>query len=276
MTEGFRDEEVGPTLTRKAVAFIEESARGEAPFFLYFTPVAPHRPNVVAEFMKGKSQAGERGDHVQEFDWSVGEVLKSLERLGLRENTLVIVTSDNGARLGGRDGTFGHQSCGDLRGQKADVWDGGHTVPFVARWPGRIQPGSTSDELICLTDLMATSAAIADATLPRDAGEDSYNVLPALLHDTGGRPIREAVVHHSGAGMFAIRQGDWKLVLGRGSGGFSEPKSIDPDPGEPTGQLYNLSVDPAETNNLWAEHPGIVDRLTALLTKYQSSGRSRP
>lgn len=282
MIKGWEDKEIGPTLARKAVDFIDNHAGNNNPFFLYFTPVAPHRPNVVADFMKGKSDAGERGDHVQEFDWAVGEVLNALERHGMKDNTLVIVTSDNGARPVGRDGEealeplFGHKSCGDYRGYKADIWDGGHRVIFIARWPGKIKPGSVSDEIICLTDLMATCASITGTELPGNAGEDSFNILPALLAEKKEKPIREAVVHHSFDGMFSIRQGDWKLVEGRGSGGFSEPRRFTPGPGEPRGQLYNVEEDYAETKNLYNENPEVVARLTALLEKYRTQGHSRP
>jgi len=209
--------------------------------------------------------------------------MKALERNGLAKNTLIIVTSDNGSP--GRTKIkrapysiielYGHYPSGNLRGIKADIWDGGHREPFIARWPARIRAGNTSDELICLTDLLATCAAIVGAKLPNNAGEDSYNILPALLCKKMDKPIREAVVHHSGSGMFAIRQGKWKLILGRGSGGFSKPKNYKPKPGEPEGQLYNLEDDHAEANNLWAQHPEIVQRLTDLLEKYKKQGHSR-
>jgi arylsulfatase A-like enzyme len=258
---------------------------------MYFALPAPHCPIAPAPFVKGRSQAGGYGDYVVEVDWSVGEVMKALERNGLAENTLIIVTSDNGSP--GRTKikrapysivqVYGHNPSGDLRGIKADIWDGGHREPFIARWPGKISAGTTSDELICLTDLLATCAAIVGAKLPGNAGEDSYNILPALLGSPRGDtsrwktdiPIREAVVHHSSIGMFAIRQGKWKLIFGRGSGGFTKPNRIKPKPGEPKGQLYDLDKDPAETNNVWAEHPVIVQRLTNLLEKYKKQGHSR-
>ena len=193
-----------------------------------------------------------------------------------------IVTSDNGSP--GRTKikrapysiveVYGHNPSGKWRGIKADIWDGGHREPFIARWPAKIPAGSTNDELICLTDLLATCAAIVGTKLPRDAGEDSYNILPALLGRTTDRPIREAVVHHSSIGMFAVRQGKWKLILGRGSGGFTKPNRVKPKPGEPKGQLYDLDKDPAEKNNVWAENPAIVQRLTELLDKYKKQGHS--
>jgi arylsulfatase A-like enzyme len=187
----------------------------------------------------------------------------------------VIFTSDNGAHwLPSEVTKYAHQANGRRRGQKADIWEGGHRVPFIARWPGKIKPNSVSAELICLTDLLATTAAVLGAKLPTDAAEDSYNILPALLGQKRAAPLREAVVHHSIDGTFAIRQGQWKLALGLGSHGFSEPKDSLPGAGEAKGQLYNLQTDPEEQYNLWLQKPEIVARLTVLLEKYQRSGRS--
>ena len=204
-------------------------------------------------------------------------MVRVLDERELRENTLLIFTSDNGAHWLPEDiQEWNHRANDGWRGQKADLWDGGHRVPFLARWPGRIKAGTTSDELICLTDLMATAAAICGTRLPRDAGEDSGSILPALLGVKIGKPVHEAVVHHSSDGTFAIRQGPWKLEMGLGSHGFSLPKNIVPKPGEATGQLYNISEDSGETNNLWLQRPEIVKRLTELLEKYKKEGRSQP
>jgi len=282
---GFKHVQVMPDLTKKAVAYIDKHAKSSrnSPFFMYFALPAPHCPIAPAPFVKGRSQAGGYGDYVVEVDWTVGEVMKALERNRIAENTLVMVTSDNGSP--GRTKikrapysiieVYGHNPSGDLRGIKADIWDGGHREPFIARWPAKISAGTTSDELICLTDLLATCAAIVGTKLPGNAGEDSYNILPALLGRKTDIPIRQAVVHHSSIGMFAIRQGKWKLILGRGSGGFTKPNRVKPKPGEPKGQLYDLDKDPAESNNVWAEHPAIVQRLTNLLEKYKKQGHSR-
>jgi arylsulfatase A-like enzyme len=283
---GFKHVEVLPHFTKKAVEHIGEHARKspDKPLFMYFPLPAPHCPIAPADFVRGRSSAGGYGDYVVEVDWTVGQVVKALERNGLAGNTLIIVTSDNGSP--GRTKIdrahssiikeYGHYPSGDLRGIKADIWDGGHREPFIARWPGKIPTGTTSDELICLTDLLATCAAIVGAELPDNVGEDSYNILPALLGEKRAEPIREAVVHHSSRGMFAIRQGKWKLVQGLGSGGFSLPRSIKPKPGEPEGQLYNLEDDLAESRNLWSENPEIVEWLTNLLEKYKQQGYSRP
>jgi len=282
---GFKHVDVLPRLTEKAVGYIDNHAEKSTgkPFFMYFPLPAPHCPIAPVDFVKGRSQAGGYGDFVVEVDWTVGEVVKALARNRLADNTLIILTSDNGSpgrtkisrALYSIIELYGHYTNGDLRGIKADIWDGGHREPFIARWPGKIPPASTSDELICLTDLLATCAAILGVELPDNAGEDSYNILPALLGRKGGKPIRQAVVHHSSMGMFSIRQGQWKLILGRGSGGFSSPKIYKPKPGEPTGQLYNLQDDLAETNNLWDKYPEIVKRLTELLEQYKKQGHSR-
>ena len=180
----------------------------------------------------------------------------------------------NAQQIEGDGEMHGHKSCGDLRGYKADIWDGGHREPFIARWPNRIEPGSTSDETICLADLMATCAGIVGTELPDNAAEDSYNILPVLLGEERDKPVRDAIVHHSIDGMFSVREGKWKLILGRGSGGFSQPRRIEPAPGEPRGQLYDMESDTAETNNLWSERPEIVQRLTALLDRYRYEGCS--
>jgi len=282
----FKHVEVLPRLTQKAVQCIGDHAKKspDKPLFMYFALPAPHCPIAPADFVKGRSKAGGYGDYVVEVDWTVGRVVKALDRNGLAHNTLIILTSDNGCPARTKINRapysiielYGHYPNGNLRGIKADIWDGGHREPFIARWPGHIPAGVTSDELICLTDLLATCAAIVGAELPGDAGEDSYNILPALLGRKLDEPIREAVIHHSASGMFAVRQGKWKLILGRGSGGFSSPKTYTPKPGEPKGELYDMEGDYTESRNLWFEHPEIVERLTNLLERYKQQGHSQP
>jgi arylsulfatase A-like enzyme len=200
-------------------------------------------------------------------DWALGQVLDTLDRLNLRDDTLIIFTSDNGPR----EGVNGHQSSGNWRGYKQDLWEGGHRMPFIARWPGKIKSNTTSDEVLCLTDMMATFAAITGVPLPDDAGEDSFNMLPALVDEPRNQPIREAIVHRAGTANLAIRQDDWKLILVRERRGRRVPESDSEEPG----QLYNLKDDPAEKTNLWNKHPEIVERLSALLEKYKEDGRTR-
>lgn len=272
----FQFEEVLPTLAGKAVSLIRDrAAKRSQPFFLYLALTAPHTPWLPKAQYQGKSKAGIYGDFVAQVDDTLGQVLKAVDDAKLSENTLVIFTSDNGADWKPEDKEkFAHRANANWRGEKADIWDAGHRIPFIARWPGKIKPGTTSDELGCLTDLMGTLAPIVNYALPKDAGEDSYNLLPALLGQKG-KPIREAIVHHSNQGMFSIRQGEWKLELGLGSGGFSKPQTVEPVPGGPKGQLYNLAKDPTEADNLYLKYPEIVARLTALLDKYKQQGFSR-
>ena len=203
---------------------------------------------------------------VRELDWSVGELLNTLDRLGLRENTLVIFTSDNG---GYTQKFNGHQPNGHLlRGGKGDLVEGGHRVPFVAKWPGRIKAGTLSNEIISTTDMLATFAAIIGKELPAGAGPDSFNVLPALLGQKLD-PERPVVLSSGGTGALSIRAGKWKLIDGQGDCGYGEfrhkqpwPK---PKPGDPPAQLYNLEEDLGETNNLYTQHPEIVQRLKQTL-----------
>jgi len=202
--------------------------------------------------------------------------MDALDQHNLTENTLIILASDNGSHWYQNDiEQFDHRSNLHLRGQKADIWEGGHRIPFIARWPEQIEAGTVSDQTICLTDLMATVVGIVGEDLPENAGEDSVNILPVLVDHQLDQPIRDAIVNHSVSGMFAIRQGAWKLIQGLGSGGFSSPRTVSPSPGGPEGQLYNLDDDPSETNNLYLEQPETVERLTKLLEKYQTQGHSR-
>jgi arylsulfatase A len=279
----FRHIDVLPRLSERAVAFLEKHAEGAKsgqPFFLYLALSAPHTPWLPTKEYRGRSQAGPYGDFVVQVDETLGRVMETLDRLKLSERTLLIFTSDNGAHWTREDkAKYGHLANGRVRGQKADIWEGGHRVPFVARWPGRIASGTTCDQLACHTDLLATCASIVGDELPDDAGEDSFDLLPALLgkpETNTGTGIRPAVVHHSGNGMFAIREGDWKLVEGLGSGGFTAPAAVKPTPGGPTGQLYNLRADPLEQRNLYQQRPEVVNRLTQLLGRYRTEGRSRP
>ena len=270
----FEAVDVLPTLVNKTRAFIGEHARSQAPFFVYLALTSPHTPLVPTTEWQGKSGLGAYGDFVMETDWALGEVLAALDENGVADNTLVVFTSDNGCApyIGAQQlEQQGHFPSAQFRGYKADIWDGGHRIPFIARWPGKVKAGTQSDQLICLTDLLATCAAIVGATLPDGAGEDSVNILPALT-GKADRALREAVVHHSIDGKFAIRQGPWKVELCAGSGGWSNPK--DNAAGLPPIQLYDMRQDAGEGTNLQAEHPDVVARLTNLLEKYVADGRS--
>jgi len=266
-----------PTLTSKVVRLLDERAdQPDQPFFLYFAMTAPHTPWLPTQEYRGKSKAGDYGDFVCEVDAMLGRVLNALEQKGLAKNTLVIFTSDNGADWKIEDlARFAHRANADWKGEKADIWEGGHRIPFLVRWPGHVRPGSVSNELGCLSDFMATAAAITGVNLPNDAAEDSYNLLPAFLENTA-KPIRPDIIHHSITGVFSLRRGNWKLEEGLGSGGFSAPQIVPAAPGGPKGQLYDLAHDPAELYNLYQKRPDIVDSLATLLQKYKTEGHSRP
>ncbi|MFP4353901.1 MAG: sulfatase family protein [Phycisphaerae bacterium] len=271
------DYKVDTTFAEKAVGWLNQVADDDKPFFLYLTPSAPHRPCLPPEAFAGASQAGPRGDMVCMVDWMVGQVMDVLERTGQADNTLIMLTSDNGARPYDIDGeTHGHKSCGDLRGFKADIWDGGHREPLVVRWPGKIQPGSTCDQMVCLMDVMASLAEILEIDLPDNAAEDSFSFAPILLEQSDAPAPRDHLVHHSVGGMYSFRQGPWKMILGLGSGGFSEPRFGRPVAGGPEGQLYHMHDDTAETTNLWQEKPEIVKDLQDRLRQVIEAGRTRP
>jgi len=275
---GYKHADVLPTYTRKAVEYLQ--ARGhtldQKPFFLYLAFTAPHTPWLPAEQFRGKSLGGLYGDFVAQVDDCIGQVLQTLARAGLAKNTVVVFTSDNGPVWYPEDvDKFHHSAAGAWRGMKGDAWEGGHRMPFVARWPGRIKPGTTSAEIICFTDLFATFAAISGVKLPASAGEDSHDLTPVLLGKKHREPIREMTIHQSSSGLLAIRVGDWKLIPQLGSGGFTKPSKVQPKPGEPAGQLYNLADDPGETKNLYNERPGIVNRVQGLLEKCKT-GTSPP
>jgi arylsulfatase A-like enzyme len=284
----FKHEEVLPRLTDRAVHYLESRAGSRQPFFFYFALPAPHPPWVPLERFRGKSGAGMYGDYVMEVDADVGRVLAALQKAGKANDTLVIITSDNGPTWYEADvRKYGHSAAGGWRGMKADVWEGGHRMPFVARWPGKIAAGASSTQLVSLTDMVATFAHLTGQTLSHGAGEDSLSVLPILLGRTS-KPIRDTIIHEGGPGELAIRQGNWKLIpwlsdmsmfegFGYGpSSEFTPPAKEVPRPGGPQAQLYNLAEDPGERHNVYTEHPEIVQRLAELLQRYRREGRSRP
>lgn len=275
----FRHEDVLPTLTRLAVEYIERQARAATPFFLYLPLPAPHTPILPSAQFQGASGTNAYGDFCLMVDDAVGQVMAALERSGVAGNTIVCFTADNGCSpmadfpaLAG----FGHHPSYHFRGHKADIYDGGHRVPLLVRWPDRIRAGTACDDLVCLADLLATCAELVGVRLPDDAGEDSVSNLPLWLERVGAAPVREAIVHHSIDGSFSIRQGRWKLELCAGSGGWSSPKPGVECEGLPPVQLYDMDADVGERRNVQAQHPDIVRRLTDLLAAYVRNGRSTP
>jgi arylsulfatase A len=276
-SDDFDHEQVLPEITQKTVGFIEENAAGDQPFFVYMPLPAPHTPILPTEPFQGKSGLeNPYGDFVIMVDWVVGQVMKALEEKGIAENTLLIFTTDNGCspeadfeQLAGK----GHYPSYVFRGHKADIYEGGHRVPFVARWPAKVSPGK-SDQLVCTTDLFATFAEITGKEIPDNVAEDSYSFLPALNGKLGSR---ESIVHHSINGSFAYRKGDWKAIFCPGSGGWSAPRpNSDGIEDLPQIQLYNLKADSAEENNLQAENGNLVEQYRSELAKIITDGRSTP
>ena len=268
-----------PRLTKKCVEYIDDRGTGDNsgnPFFLYVPLGSPHTPIVPTPEWQGKSGLGKYGDFVMQTDNVVGEVTKALARNGFADNTMVIFTSDNGcSKAAGIQelAKQGHIVSAHLRGSKADIWDGGHRIPFIVRWPGKVQPGTTCDQLICLTDLFTTVGEIIGKPVPSTSCEDSVSFLPALK----GKAIqssRHGVVHHSFSGHFAYRTGKWKLILAKASGGWSSPKENQAKASDPKAQLYDMAADVGEKNNLYRSRPEIADRLLAELTTCVINGRS--
>ncbi|MCB0853112.1 MAG: sulfatase-like hydrolase/transferase, partial [Bacteroidetes bacterium] len=276
--DDFAHREVLPTLTQKAVQYIDQQAQTKDPFFLYFPLPAPHTPILPTEPFQGKSSTNEYGDFVLMVDDVVGQVMTALERNGLTDNTIVIFTSDNGCSPMAdfeELASFGHDPSYVFRGHKADIFEGGHRVPFLVQWPGKIKAGSQSDQTICLTDLTRTIAALIAEKVEDDEAEDSYNILPILLGEMNNQPVREATVHHSINGSFSLRQDKWKAVFCPGSGGWSNPTPKEAKAqGLPLVQLFDLSQDIGEENNLTEPYPEVVERMKKLMEKYIEEGRS--
>ena len=276
----FEAVDVLPEITRKTVEIINqraEKAKKGKPFFLYFPLNAPHTPIVPTKEWEGKSGINIYGDFTMQVDWTVGEVLKALDKNGIAENTLIIFTTDNGCSPAAKIPELqaaGHEPSYIYRGHKADIFEGGHRVPFVVRWPAKVKAGSRSDQLIGQFDLLATAAEITGADVPDTAGEDSVSFLPALLGEDDA-PLREGLVSQSINGSFAIRKGNWKLALCPGSGGWSNPRPGRVDLSNmPKTQLFDLAKDPGEKDNLIDSNRDKAKELESLLEAYINNGRS--
>jgi len=279
MGDDFAPEEVLPKITEKVEDLIDGYAKEDDPFFIYFPLPAPHTPILPSEEFQGKSGTNEYGDFCLHVDDTVGRVMKALEKNGLTENTIVIFTADNGCSPMAdfeELATFGHNPSYVFRGHKADIFEGGHRIPFLIRWPETVSADSISEQTFCLTDLTATMAQITGYALPENAAEDSVSNLP-FWNGTATDPVREATVHHSVNGSFSIRKGEWKLEMCPGSGGWSDPTPQSEEVKTlPPIQLYNLASDIGERTNVQDQHPDIVKELLALLTHYVKNGRSTP
>jgi arylsulfatase A len=288
MAPGFDIQELDQVFLRKSVAFIKDHVKKYPgkPFFLYHPTNAVHLPSFASRVCRGKTDAGPHGDFIFEFDYIVGELLHALEDLGLSENTLVMVSSDNGPEVTSvvhmRE-DYQHDGARPWRGMKRDQWEGGHRIPFIARWPGHIHPDTRTAQTVCLCDIFATCAALVGYELPYDAAEDSFNMLPVLLgKQTDNQPVRKYTLHQTNRLMLSIRQGPWKYLDHQGSGGnnyddgklsgYALPEMAPHAPG----QLYHLGCDPGETKNLYFDHPEIVDELRTQLYSSRDKGRSRP
>jgi len=274
--EGWQLESVLPTLRDRAVALIEKSSSDKTPFLLYLPLTSPHTPLAVNEPWRGASGLDNAfADLVMETDAVVGDVLAAIERVGIADNTLVVFTSDNGFApyVGAKDlEARGHFPSGPLRGYKGDAWEGGHRVACIVRYPGVAKPGSVCDALVHQADLMATFADVLGVELPADAGEDSFSLMPLLRG--GSAPVRQHAVSCAMSGLASIRDGQWKLILGKGAGGFSKGAVASKD--GPDVQLYNLETDRGERENLALEQPDRVTAMKAVYDALVAAGRSHP
>ena len=272
MSPSFGFYDVLPTFTNKAIDFIKKNAADENPFFLYFAMPAPHTPWLPTPGFAGKSNAGEYGDYVQMVDDAVGKVLHALDSLGLSENSMVVFTSDNGPYW--RENfvqKYNHHAAGEFRGMKGDAFEGGHRVPLIVRYPGKVKEGTVSNVPTTLANFMSTCAELLGNHSSKFKTEDSYSILPVLTGKATEIANQPAIVNISSKGTFDIRKGPWKLITKLGSGGFTVPVEIQPKAGEPAGQLYNLDNDIHEDHNLYSQFPEKVKELTDLLDKIKGA-----
>jgi len=268
------NEDVDPTYVRHVHDFLKKhkTEHREKSFFIYLALSSPHAPWLPPNFIKGKSGNGPRADLVSLVDWCVGQVMSDLEKLGFADDTILIFTSDNGPRVGKN----GHKSAGPWRGYKSNIWEGGHRVPFIVRWPGKMKAGSECDGLMCLTDMTATFARMLGYTLGASEAQDSCDMSHLFLGGEPARAAREGLIGHSSKGVFSIQSGKWKLILDtKGSGGWVGISDKNIKAGS-AGQLYDIVADPYERTDLWDERPDVVVRLKAELEKIKQQGYSRP
>ncbi len=274
IASNFKHEEVLPRFTMESVKYIEGRKGNDQPFFLYVALPAPHTPWLPTKKFRDKTN-NMYSDFVAMVDDTVGQVLSALDRTQLSKNTLVIFTSDNGPVWYNTDTKrFGHSATTPLRGMKADAWEAGHRMPFIVRWPGKVKANTISDALICQTDLMATFTALTGRGLADNEGEDSEDFLPVLLDER--KTARQELITGTKPTHMAVRQGQLKYIPSLGSGGFSNPRRVQPVPKGPRGQLYNLAEDIGEAKNLWLDEPGLVESFEKQIAKQKASGRTRP
>ncbi|MFK5973476.1 MAG: arylsulfatase [Flavobacteriaceae bacterium] len=276
----FVHEDVTPNFFRKSFDYIKKQANGEQPFFLYLALPSPHTPIVPTQEWLGKSGINPYADFVMQIDAFMGRLNAILIKEGIADNTIVIFTSDNGCSPQADFKVLaekGHNPSHIYRGHKADIYEAGHRVPFIVKWPKKIKPGSVSDKTICTTDLFATCADIVSIEVKENEGEDSFSMRPLFQDPNASNYLREATVHHSINGSFAIRKQNWKLIFCPGSGGWSDPKPNSEEVKKlPKFQLYDLEKDPAEEQNLFGQHTEVSGELKQLMVSYIENGRSTP
>ena len=275
--KGWNPYEVLPKLTEKAVEWVKNQSRNK-PFFLYFALPSPHAPIIPNDDFLGKSAAGGYGDFMFQTDWVAGQILKVLEEKGFENNTIVIFSSDNGPEHYAfqRAEKYGHFSMGELRGLKRDVWEGGHRVPLIIKWPGHVKKGAVSDMLFSQIDLMATLTAALGIELPGNAATDSYNLLPGLLGEETDLPVREVLIHNTFAKRWAVRKGPWLYINDKTGQHTEMPESFKKIRGytdfETNGLLFNLEEDPEQRVNLYEEYPERVREMEQLIDSELAKG----
>ncbi|MCR8667674.1 arylsulfatase [Aestuariibaculum sp. M13] len=277
--KGWNPYNVLPTLTRKTTEWINKQ-KGNQPFFLYFALPSPHAPIIPNDEFDGKSKAGAYGDYMVQTDWVVGQVLKALKNNGFEDNTIVIFSADNGPEhyAWQRAVEYDHYSMGKFRGLKRDVWEGGHHVPLIMKWPDHIKASLVTDEVVSQVDIMATLSKIVGADLPDNAAPDSYNLLPLLNGEEYQKPLREATVHNTFDSKWGIRKGDW-IYINSSSGGHRDmPEAFKNLTGytdfDTEGILFNMKNDPEQRTNLYNEYPEKIKELEVLLETYRNQGFS--
>lgn len=273
MAKDFDIRQVLPNFTNHAVSYIRKHARDDRPFFLYFAMTAPHTPWLPLKKYAGQSGAGDYGDFVTMVDAMAGKVINAIKESGIASNTIIIFASDNGPYW--RPAfikKYGHHAAYVFRGMKADTWEGGHRIPFIVRWDDKIKAGSVSNVTTTLTNLIATCSDLLTGEKQVESAMDSYSILPALLGRKDSADIPQTIINESSQGMFAVRNGKWKLIKGLGSGGFSSPVWGKPLPNGPQGQLYNLEEDSSEKHNVYLDYPDKVKKMEHLMDSIKALG----
>lgn len=272
-SDDFRHEESLDIIASKSLNFIRNQAKNRStPFFLYFPLTAPHTPWLPDSVFQGTSEAGKYGDFVVQVDHVAGQILDLIDSLDISRETIIFFTSDNGAFWKKEKITqYNHKANYIFSGMKSDVWEGGHRVPYIVQWDGKIKAGIKSDRLVCLTDLLATIAELTNRELALNEGEDSFSHLSELIPGPYTKQKRETMIMQSINGTYAVRSGPWKLIMGKGSGGWTYAGNTE----DPEIQLYNIVNDPEEKSNLYLTHDKLVDSLTSIFNMYVTEQRSR-